>query len=183
MIGSIACLGSGAAIAQTGGSAPPGGTPAPPTTPTTPTTPAPTTTATAAFPILGPHTYGQGFGAARAGRGHQGVDLMSPCGTPLVAVTNGRIKFRKFQGSAGNYVVLRANQPVKQDYFYAHLATPSPLLKGQKVTTGQQLGVVGRTGNASACHLHFELWVAPGWYRGGHPVNPLTTLQTWDALS
>lgn len=109
--------------------------------------------------------------------------MLAACGTPLLAVTNGRIKARKFQGAAGNYLVLRADQPAKQDYMYAHMATPAIALKGQRVTAGQQIGVVGRTGNATACLMHFELWTAPGWYSGGRAVNPLSTLQTWDALS
>ena len=42
----------------------------------------------------------------------------------------------------------------------------------------QQIAIVGQTGNAAACHLHFELWLGK-WYRGGHPVNPLPYLQTY----
>jgi murein DD-endopeptidase MepM/ murein hydrolase activator NlpD len=42
---------------------------------------------------------------------------------------------------------------------------------------------VGDTGNASGCHLHFELWSAPGWYAGGEPFDPLPRLQRWDAQS
>ena len=41
---------------------------------------------------------------------------------------------------------------------------------------------VGMSGNASACHLHFELW-AGRWYRGGRAVNPTYWLQQWDAYS
>jgi murein DD-endopeptidase MepM/ murein hydrolase activator NlpD len=40
---------------------------------------------------------------------------------------------------------------------------------------------VGDTGNAWGCHLHFELWTAPGWYAGGEPFDPLPRLQRWDA--
>ena len=49
--------------------------------------------------------------------------------------------------------------------------------------TGQQIGVVGQTGDASACHLHFEIWGAPGWYEGGSPFDPLADLEKWDAYS
>ena len=43
---------------------------------------------------------------------------------------------------------------------------------------GQQIGIVGQTGDATACHLHFELWLGK-WYRGGHAVDPLPYLQTY----
>jgi murein DD-endopeptidase MepM/ murein hydrolase activator NlpD len=42
---------------------------------------------------------------------------------------------------------------------------------------------VGDSGNAQGCHLHFELWGAPGWYDGGDPFDPLPALQAWDSWS
>jgi murein DD-endopeptidase MepM/ murein hydrolase activator NlpD len=164
-------FGTGSAFAQSGGVGAPGGTPAPAPTP------APTTTGAYVFPVAGPHTIGGGFGAARGTRSHQGQDIMAACGTPLVAISRARVKMVKYQGAAGNYVVIR-NKKLKQDYVYAHLATRAPVVKRQLVLPGQQIGVVGDTGNASACHLHFELW-AGKYYRGGHPVDPLPYLQTY----
>ncbi len=58
---------------------------------------------------------------------------------------------------------------------YAHLAEPSPLQAGETVRTGQPIGIVGDTGDATACHLHFEMWGAPGWYEGGSPSTPSPT--------
>ena len=57
------------------------------------------------------------------------------------------------------------------------------LKTGEPVRTGQPIGIVGDTGDATACHLHFELWGAPGWYEGGSPVDPLPFLKKWDAYS
>ena len=48
------------------------------------------------------------------------------------------------------------------------------------MVTGQPIGFVGRTGDATACHLHFEMWPAPGWYTGGSAVDPLPSLKAWD---
>jgi murein DD-endopeptidase MepM/ murein hydrolase activator NlpD len=166
-----ALLGSGVAFAQSGGTAAPGGTVT--TEPSTTTAPS----GAPIFPVAGPHAFGQGFGAARSGHTHQGQDIMAACGTPLVAVSRAKVKWVSFQRLAGNYVVIR-NKKLHQDYLYAHLAATASVVKGQVVQPGQQIGIVGQTGNAAACHLHFELWLGK-WYRGGHPVNPLPYLQTY----
>ncbi len=62
-----------------------------------------------------------------------------------------------------------------------HLQHPAVVDRGDRVVTGQRLGNVGDTGAATGCHLHFELWTAPGWYAGGRPVDPLAHLRRWDA--
>ena len=165
----MAMFGTGLSFAQSGGVGAPGGT----TTTPTPTAPA----GSMIFPVGGAHTIGQGFGAARSGHTHQGQDIMAACGTPLVAVSRAKVKWVSSQRLAGNYVVIR-NKKLHQDYMYAHLATRASVSKGQVVMPGQQIGIVGQTGDATACHLHFELWVGK-WYRGGHPVNPLPYLQTY----
>jgi murein DD-endopeptidase MepM/ murein hydrolase activator NlpD len=165
-----ALFGTAHAFAQSGGTGPPGGTTPPPST-----TPAPT--GSMVFPVAGQHTFGDGIGAARGGRSHQGQDIMAACGTPLVAISRAKVKWVKYQSAAGNYVVIR-NKKLKQDYVYAHLATRAPVFKGQIVQPGQQIGTVGQTGNARGCHLHFELWLGK-YYRGGHPVDPMPYLQTY----
>jgi murein DD-endopeptidase MepM/ murein hydrolase activator NlpD len=63
-----------------------------------------------------------------------------------------------------------------------HLAYPAVVRKKQRVTAGQFIGAVGDTGNASGCHLHFELWSGK-WYRGGAPIDPLPSLRFWDSYS
>jgi murein DD-endopeptidase MepM/ murein hydrolase activator NlpD len=174
---------SGVAAAQSGGITGPGGT-TPPGDPAPSPTPSPTSGApsgkTQVFPVKGRHTYGDGWGAARSGHTHQGMDIFAACGTPEVAVMNGVIVNSAFQGSAGNYQVLR-NKKVHRDYVYMHMRKPG-LPKGTKVTMGQWVGAVGETGNASGCHLHFEIWRGK-WYRGGRPFDPEPSLRAWDAYS
>jgi hypothetical protein len=134
------------------------------------------------FPIAGPHTYGQGFGVQRAGHTHQGQDVMADCGLPLLATQAGKVKFAGSQALAGNYVVLSAADG-SADYVYMHLRDPALVKKGDPVVAGQPIGFVGRTGDATACHLHFVLWAAPGWYTGGSPVDPLASLKAWDVAA
>jgi murein DD-endopeptidase MepM/ murein hydrolase activator NlpD len=131
------------------------------------------------FPIVGPHTYGDPFGAQRSGHVHQGQDVMAACGTPLVAVHSGTVKFVGTQALAGNYIVISSDDGTA-DYVYMHLRDRALVGKGAVLTTGQQIGFVGRTGDATACHLHFELWPAPGWYTGGQAVDPAPSLKAWD---
>jgi murein DD-endopeptidase MepM/ murein hydrolase activator NlpD len=138
-----------------------------------------------AFPILGPHNYGGAagrFGAARSGHTHEGQDVMAKCGTPLVAARGGMVQYSGYQGAAGNYIVIDG-KGTGFDFAYMHLLEPSPLQEGATVRTGEPIGVVGQTGDATACHLHFEIWTAPGWYEGGSPIDPLPFLEEWDNYS
>ena len=151
-------LGTGGVGTQTGGSA--GGT----------------ATSDGAFPIQGPHTYGDGLGA---GRDHQGQDLMAKCGKPVVAAQAGRVQFKDSHSSAGNYVVIDGKGGLA-DTVYMHLREPASVSKGQRVASGETIGRVGDTGNAAACHLHFEMWGGAGWYEGGSPVDPEPHLRRWD---
>ena len=138
-----------------------------------------------AFPVLGAHEFSLGagrFGAPRSGHTHQGQDVMAECGTPLVAARGGTVQYSEYEANAGNYVVIDG-KGTPYDFMYAHLAEPSPLQAGDQVRTGQPIGIVGDTGDATACHLHFEMWSAPGWYEGGSPFDPLPYLEKWDAYS
>jgi murein DD-endopeptidase MepM/ murein hydrolase activator NlpD len=132
------------------------------------------------FPILGKFSFGSGSASFGGGRGHQGQDIFAECGTPLVAAHGGTVKFSGYHGRAGNYLVID-NEDGGDDYSYMHLRDEPLVGKGDRVRTGQAIGYVGQTGAASACHLHFERWTAPGWYSGGRPVDPLPLLRSWVA--
>jgi len=138
------------------------------------------------FPVAGPHNFGgpgSAFGAPRAGHTHQGQDIMAACGTPLVAAQGGTVKANKYQASAAGYYLVIHGAVNGEDYVYAHMIAPSTALVGTPLAAGQQIGLVGKTGDATGCHLHFEMWTVPGWYSGGHPYDPLPSLLAWDAYS
>jgi murein DD-endopeptidase MepM/ murein hydrolase activator NlpD len=137
------------------------------------------------FPIRGAHGFGGAgarFGAGRAGHMHQGQDTFAKCGTRLVAARGGVVRFKQYHAAAGHYIVIDGDG-TDLDYVYMHLDQPSPFNEGDRVYTGQAIGAVGDSGNAQGCHLHFELWGAPGWYDGGNPFDPLPSLQAWDSWS
>ena len=144
------------------------------TTPTDPTDP--TVPGEGVFPLPGKHSYGDGFGA---GRDHQGQDLISKCGKSIVSAQTGRVQMVDYHAAAGNYIVIDG-QGLLEDLVYMHLEQRSTLRKGQLVSAGDLIGRVGDTGNASTCHLHFEMWSNPGYYEGGSAVNPTPALKAWD---
>jgi murein DD-endopeptidase MepM/ murein hydrolase activator NlpD len=133
------------------------------------------------FPIAGAHDLGRsatnGFGG---GRGHSGQDMFAACGTPVVAAQGGKVHKAGYHAVGGNFIVL-TEEATGLDAVYMHLAHRPRLRARETVETDQRIGSVGDTGNASGCHLHFELWTAPGWYAGGEPFDPLPRLRLWDA--
>jgi len=128
-------------------------------------------------PVAGRFTYGSGWGACRDGcaRRHQGIDLLAPPGTRLVAVEHGRIgpRWGHDGGRAGVRLWLHGDSGTA--YFYAHnsrnLARP-----GQRVRRGDQVAEIGNSGNAAHTppHVHFE--IHPG---GGAAVNPDAGVRRW----
>ena len=137
------------------------------------------------FPVRGKHNYGGSgadFGSGRGGRSHKGHDVFARCGVKMLAARGGKVRYSGYHSAAGNYVVIRGTG-TRQDYAYMHLAELSPFRRGDQVYTGQRIGAVGESGNARGCHLHFELWSAPGWYDGGSPFDPLPQLKAWDRYS
>jgi murein DD-endopeptidase MepM/ murein hydrolase activator NlpD len=133
------------------------------------------------FPIRGWHSFGSSgsrFGAPRTGHTHQGQDIGAACGTKLVSVRKARVRYRAYQGAAGNYVVLH-NIRTRTDFVYMHLIKPASVRPGEVVSAGEKIGYVGQTGTATGCHLHFEYWKGI-WYGGGYPVDPFRYLKALD---
>jgi murein DD-endopeptidase MepM/ murein hydrolase activator NlpD len=135
------------------------------------------------FPVRGAHwtrgAVGE-FGAPRSGgRAHEGFDLVAACRTPLVAAATGRVLRAGYDPVLyGNYLLIHG-QGEHRGYFYAHLARPARVHRGERVWAGERVGIVGATGNARTvgCHLHFEIHLR------GHPVDPAPQLRRWDRWS
>ena len=128
-----------------------------------------------AFPVRGKHdlgTHENGFGG---GRGHEGQDILTECGTPVVAARAGVVAVARWHDAAGNFAVVEGRDGRAQ--VYMHLLAPARAAPGDRVEAGARIGRVGQTGRASTCHLHFEQWTAPGWYEGGRPVDPAPLLR------
>jgi murein DD-endopeptidase MepM/ murein hydrolase activator NlpD len=134
------------------------------------------------FPVAGAFDFGGvsgRFGAGRPGHLHQGQDIIAAAGVPVVAPYAGVVSSTSYQAhGAGEYVVLDAIDG--RDYFFAHCIRGSTgVVQGAPVAAGQQLCLVGQTGDADGPHLHFEIWNV-GWrVPGGYPIDPLPELRAW----
>jgi Peptidase family M23 len=161
-------------------------TPAPPTTAPEAGVPTPAQTVAdgAVFPVRGAHNFGgpeNRYGAPREGHVHQGQDILTAEGTPDVVPLAGTIDSTANQpGAAGYYVV--EHTLIGFDFMFAHCEANSfTVSAGQAVAAGQEICKAGQTGDATAPHLHFEMWVG-GWQaKGGHPIDPLPYLEAWEA--
>ena len=146
------------------------------------------------FPVAGPNTYSDTFGACRSGcsRGHEGTDIMAKKLTELVAARDATVKWLKDtatpDGSQGNYLMLKDADG--WEYWYIHINNDSPgtddgknpkewifgpgIVQGAKVSAGQLVGYVGDSGNAenSGAHLHFEIHKPDG-----SVINPYQSLK------
>ncbi|MGZ5353307.1 MAG: M23 family metallopeptidase [Actinomycetota bacterium] len=117
-------------------------------------------------PVAGPNSFVDSFGWPRVGHSHQGIDLIAPFGTPIVAAHPGVASFSS-SSSGGLQAYVRASSGTYT--FYAHLSSYG---NGGSVGAGTVIGYVGSTGNAgSTNHLHFEYH--PG---GGAAINPYQML-------
>lgn len=96
-------------------------------------------------------------------RMHSGLDFKASYGTPIVAVTDGRITGAGRMGGCGNAVRIDHGGALQTRYCHmSQIAARS----GQFVRRGQVIGYVGSTGLSTGPHLHYEM------HRGGRPVNP-----------
>jgi peptidoglycan LD-endopeptidase LytH len=127
------------------------------------------------FPVQGPNSFVDSFGAPRSGgRTHKGCDIMTARGTPLVAVVSGTIRATNPTDSGLGGITIHLTGSDGNVYYYAHLSSiKSGIKSGVHVDAGQVIGAAGNTGNASggAVHLHFE--IRPG---GGSAIDPYPTL-------
>jgi murein DD-endopeptidase MepM/ murein hydrolase activator NlpD len=133
---------------------------------------------------VGDFDYGVGdgrFGVFRGGHRHEGQDVFTNAGTPLVAVTEGVVVEEAgarsaLSGGRGNYVAIYS-QADDRTYVYLHMQHRSPLRQGDAVRAGERVGAVGCTGSCYGTHLHFEVRLGRG--TEAKPIDPLPLLRRW----
>ena len=99
---------------------------------------------------------------------HKGLDMAASEGTPYYAADSGTVMYATndggWNGGAGNWVVISHGNGIVTKYMHSSATFVSP---GEYVERGQNIGLVGQTGEAYGAHLHFQVEV------DGVAVNPL----------
>lgn len=98
-------------------------------------------------------------------RMHAGIDFKAGYGTPIVAVSDGRVTGAGRSGGCGITVQLEHGGGLTTRY--CHMSQMA-VRSGQSVRRGQVIGYVGSTGLSTGPHLHYEM------YRGGRVINPMS---------
>lgn len=102
-------------------------------------------------------------------RAHKGIDYGAPSGTRVRATSDGTVDFLGHQGGYGNLLVLRHSGAYSTAY--GHLQGFAPgLKKGARVSQGETIAFVGKTGWATGPHLHYEFRI------NNQQVNPLSVV-------
>ncbi len=104
-------------------------------------------------------------------RGHKGVDLAGPTGTPIHASADGIVSKAQWFSSYGLYVALEHGAEIQTRY--GHMSRLN-VYAGQHVRKGDVIGYIGSTGRSTGPHLHYEVRIA------GQAVNPIPYMQADD---
>ncbi len=138
------------------------------------------------FPVYGPSSYIDSFGAPRADVSwHHGDDIFAPLGAPVLAVADGTLFSVGWNDIGGLRVWLR--DTAGNEFYFAHLsALATRTANGVPVQAGDVIGFVGNTGDARGTpyHLHFEIHPVSMLYLGyDGAVDPTKYLQAWARLT
>jgi len=138
------------------------------------------------FPVYGPSSFIDSFGAPRADvTWHHGDDIFAPLGAPVLAVADGTLFSVGWNDIGGLRVWLR--DTAGDEFYFAHLsALATRTANGVPVQAGDVIGFVGNTGDARGTpyHLHFEIHPVSMLYLGyDGAVDPTTYLQAWARLT
>lgn len=101
---------------------------------------------------------------------HTGWDLRAGIGVPIMASASGVVAFAGLLDIRGNYVAIDHGYGIYSGY--AHMSQVH-VTRGQSVSAGQIIGVVGSTGRSSGAHLHWEMAIHQHW------INSLDFINIW----
>ncbi len=111
---------------------------------------------------------------ARGERPHHGLDIAGPEGAPILAAGDGVVARTGEDPFLGIFVEIQHGLGYLTVYGHCRSAA---VARGERVRRGQIIAYMGATGQATAPHLHFEIWhngvaVDPRLFLGGEPAAP-----------
>ena len=116
------------------------------------------------WPVEAPGRYVSNFFKPFAKRGgHKGVDIIVPAGTPIRAAAAGRVTYAGFERGYG--LIVKVDHLNGLETWYAHMMSTSAKV-GDLINRTDEIGRVGRTGHATAYHLHYEV------HKNNQPIDP-----------
>jgi murein DD-endopeptidase MepM/ murein hydrolase activator NlpD len=132
------------------------------------------------FPYVVPISSGYGGRAApcaTCSTFHTGIDFVPGFETPIYAIATGKISYLANEGGFGYHMIVDSDVDGKKfQTLYAHMKDKSSKYKvGQTIEVGEQLGLVGATGQVTAPHLHLEIHI------DGVPIDPFPWLKRYAA--
>jgi len=99
---------------------------------------------------------------------HQGLDIAGATDSPIVAAGPGVVSHAQWDDFLGNFVEIRHGLGYVTVYGHCNRLA---VQKGDRTASGQVIAYLGDTGQASAPHLHFEVW------RDGEAIDPRQVMQ------
>ncbi|MGG5598707.1 peptidoglycan DD-metalloendopeptidase family protein [Myroides sp. C8-3] len=116
------------------------------------------------FRITSRYTKSRFHPVQKTWKSHNGTDYAAPTGTPIMTTASGVVERTGYTAGNGNYVKVKHNGTYSTQYLHM-----SKILvkKGQYVTQGQTIGLVGSTGLATGPHVCYRFW------KNGVQVDPL----------
>lgn len=121
-------------------------------------------------PLTGRYVQSSGFGmryhpVLHTTKLHTGIDLVATTGSKMVvAAAAGSVAARGYNTAYGNQVLIDHGGGIQTRY--AHMAAPTAVSTGQRISAGTRLGTQGATGYVTGAHLHFEI------VQHGRPIDP-----------
>ena len=99
---------------------------------------------------------------------HKGLDIAAPLGKPIHSAMDGQVIFAGRKGGYGLLVTIKSGY---EEIKYGHCSSLI-VSKGQYVTKGDTIALVGSTGRSTGPHLHFEIT------KSGRNIDPIAWLTT-----
>ena len=137
------------------------------------------------FPTVSNHRITSSFGyrvhpISKKRTLHTGTDIApkiaGTTGVPIYATQDGIVKRSRSHNTMGNYIYLKH---LSDGYSSVYMHMARLLVKeGQRVKKGQQIGIMGTTGNSTGIHLHFMISKSyPPQHNGSNLIDPMTYLK------